>query len=122
MAQPLKILVIDDEPTVRRFLRVCLERNGYQVRDAESGEEALAIYVQEELNIQLVICDVHMSGVDGNEVARRIHQLKPTQRILFVTASPGNVGDHVCETLAKPFSATQLLGKVARQMVHSTSA
>jgi CheY-like chemotaxis protein len=118
MSQFQRILIVDDESAVRRVVRTCLERNGYEVLEAGSGEEGLAIYGENNLEIELVVSDIRMPGIDGNELARRIRDLNPAQRILFVTAYPGDVDDRTSRfhTLAKPFSATQLLRKVTAQI------
>jgi CheY-like chemotaxis protein len=123
MSELPQILVVDDESAVRRVIRTCLERNDYQVFEAQSGEEALAIYRQSSLKIALVVSDIRMQGIDGNELGRRIHDLNPTQRILFVTAYPGDADDraHRFDTLAKPFSVTQLLRKVAAQITRAAA-
>jgi CheY-like chemotaxis protein len=112
-------MIVDDEAAVRRVVRTCLERNGYAVLEAGSGEEALTIYGGDGQAVELVVSDVRMPGMDGNELVRRIRAINPAQRILFVTAYPGDVdedGAHRNATLAKPFSATQLLRNVVAQL------
>ena len=64
--------------------------------------------------IHLVIGDVRMPGVDGNEMARRMHAVRPAQRILIVTAFPGEIDDSVrrFESLGKPFNGEKLVAAV----------
>ncbi len=112
------ILVVDDEPSVRRVIRTFLERDGRLVLEAANAADALALYTSNEPNVRLVVTDVRMKIMDGNELARRIHELIPSQTILFVTAYPGDVDQSVTrfETIAKPFTGKVLLAKVSKMM------
>jgi two-component system KDP operon response regulator KdpE len=65
-----KILVVDDEPQIRRMMRVTLTANGYQVADARNGEEALHRF--REFLPDLVILDMNMPGMDGIDVLSEI--------------------------------------------------
>jgi CheY-like chemotaxis protein len=118
------ILIVDDEAAVRRVVRTVLERNGFQILEAADATEALAIYDQHQQEIRLVVSDVRMPGMDGNELARSIHHLCASQRILFATAYPGDVDTSVYrfETLAKPFTGKQLLAKIASQLAFTAAA
>ncbi|MCU1257444.1 MAG: hypothetical protein JWO80_329 [Bryobacterales bacterium] len=124
MPQPPCILIVDDEPAVRRVIRAMLERNQYHVLEAASGEEALAIYLQGQPRVDLVVSDVRMPGMDGNEFVRRLHELQPLQRVIFVTAYPGDLHDsaHRLAALPKPFSSAQLISKVSAQLVLAATA
>jgi PAS domain S-box-containing protein len=104
------ILAIDDDPDVREFIVSSLVDLGHGVREANDGESGLALFAEERPD--LVIIDFVMPGLSGAEVARRILDQVPDQRILFVSgysetgaitrAAPG------APLLTKPFRADAL--------------
>ncbi len=79
-----QILVVDDEPNLRRVLRAQLERDGYDVHTAEDGEQALALL--HEHHIDLVITDLRMPKLDGMELLRRITALEDAMPVVMITA------------------------------------
>jgi two-component system, NtrC family, response regulator PilR len=79
-----KILVVDDEPSMREFLAILLEGEGYLVDQAECAEDALRSMEQERYH--LVISDVNMPGLDGIELLARIKALAPETAVLMITA------------------------------------
>jgi DNA-binding response OmpR family regulator len=83
-----KILIVDDEIDTLRLVGLMLERQGYQIVAAENGEKALDVMQREKPD--LVLLDVMMPGIDGNEIARRIRQDKDfsdTPIIMFTAKS-----------------------------------
>ena len=111
------ILTVDDEASVRRVIRTVLEREGYCVREACSGPEAIATF-QSDPDIQLVLSDIRMPGMDGNALAHALRALRPKVRILFVSAVEQELDEQFrhCPTLAKPFNGKQLLAGVKSQL------
>jgi len=84
MQMKTNILVVDDELSMREFLTILLEREGYCVKSAASADAALA---QLEFNLfDLVISDVKMPGLDGIELLRRIKSCSPDTAVLIITA------------------------------------
>lgn len=79
-----RLLVVDDEPSMREFLEIMLSNDGYQVKTAGSGEEALEIYRREEAD--LVLTDVKMPGMSGLDLIREIHSVDPSAPIIAITA------------------------------------
>lgn len=79
-----KILVVDDELSMREFLSILLEREGYDIRVAESAEAALKLLESEEF--ALVISDVNMPELDGLRLLERIKETSPETAVLLVTA------------------------------------
>ena len=65
-----KILLVEDEASIRGFLKINLERNGFTVIEAGSGEEGLKIAESE--NIDMVVLDVMLPGIDGFEVCNQL--------------------------------------------------
>jgi DNA-binding NtrC family response regulator len=78
------ILIIDDDPLIRKTLSSHLSRQGYEIRTAEDGESGLA--VQAEQNSDLVLLDVRLPDLDGLEVLRRIRGGNPRTTVVIMTA------------------------------------
>jgi DNA-binding NtrC family response regulator len=123
MKHAIKLLVIEDEASVQSFLRAALERSGYQIVMASSGEEGLKLLQQHEF--VGVVSDMRTPGeVDGADVHEWIKQNRPemVKRMLFVT------GDIVNEETAqilrrtgvpcieKPFRVNELVSAVKEVM------
>ena len=112
----IHILVADDEPDIRRIIRILLEGRGYAVYEAPNGLAAVDV-VREHPETDLVIMDIMMPGLDGVEASRQIRECSPAP-ILFLTARTQEKdklaayqagGD---DYLAKPFSQNELVMKV----------
>ena len=80
-----KILVVDDEPEVRRLLQDFLSDRGYEVLLAADGLEALASFGANRPD--LVLLDIAMPGMDGVEVLKQIAMIDPAVRVIMVTAN-----------------------------------
>ena len=112
------VLVVEDDPTVRAVTVRALESSGYRVLTASGGDEALLLARSERGPIHLVLTDVVMPGLGGQEVARRVLELKAEARVLFVSGythdAIGKKGalDEGIEFLPKPFTASTLLDRV----------
>ena len=112
------ILVADDEPAIREVARRVLERNGYTVLVAASGAHAVELAGARTGPIHLVLTDVVMPKMLGQELAEKIRALCPSVRVLYmsgyaqpVLAHQGTL-DPAVLLLEKPFSQSQLLGAV----------
>jgi two-component system chemotaxis response regulator CheY len=116
-----RILVVDDEDRLRRAVRTVLERAGYEVREARSGQEAVRLWREEESD--LVITDIHMPDKDGIETILELRALSPSLPIIAVSGS----GERKCrdllqdakllgtvQTLDKPFGLNEVLECVSR--------
>ena len=112
----IRILAVDDEPDLRSLLRILLTNRGYEVLEAASGEEAVAL-VRSEPRIDLVIMDIMMPGLTGVQACAEIRKFS-TVPMLFLTAKSqladkaeayASGGD---DYLAKPFSQNELMMKV----------
>ena len=111
------ILLVDDEDTVRRVTGRLLSKLGYQVRSAADGSEALRIIEEEGESFDLVLTDIVMPGLSGIEMAERLWEKLPDQRILFTsgytTRDYGRPPSEPPEPfMPKPFSMDQLSAAV----------
>ena len=121
------ILVIDDQPTVRRMAHRLLSEWGFRVFEAESGEEGMEVLDTARFGIQLVLVDIVMPFADGVQVTRRIRERWPNQKILYMSAHPAEVLmeyglSHLdAPFLAKPFTRDELLTKVSEALARTES-
>jgi two-component system, cell cycle sensor histidine kinase and response regulator CckA len=115
--QSPKVLVVDDEPEIRKLVTAMLARNGYRVLSADSGENALRLF-KTNPDTDLLLTDVVSPGMSGPMIADQISALKPDIKVLFMSGYDGTqvVQRYVIERgyslLTKPFSMEQLESKV----------
>jgi two-component system, OmpR family, response regulator ResD len=110
-----RILVVDDEPTVREVVQHYLEREGYRVQAAEDGPAALAAFGADAPD--LIVLDLMLPGVDGIEVCRQV-RAKASTPIIMLTAK-GHESDRIVglelgadDYVVKPFSPRELVARV----------
>jgi CheY-like chemotaxis protein len=115
--QSPKVLVVDDEPEVRKLVAAMLVRNGYRVVSADSGENAIRLF-KNNPDTDLLLTDVVAPGMSGPMIADQIAALKPDVKVLFMSGYDGTqvVQRYVVEKgyslLIKPFTMEQLERKV----------
>ena len=110
-----RILLIDDEESIRTLMRQILEQSGHAVIEARGGTEGLALFPH--AHVDLVITDIVMPDMDGLEVLRELRRMDPSVQILAITGGDVERGAVYLNTarlmgaatvLAKPFGAAQL--------------
>jgi two-component system, cell cycle sensor histidine kinase and response regulator CckA len=108
------ILVVDDEASLVQLVTMILRQSAYTVLSASSGVEALMVYSSYRTEVDLVLTDIMMPGMNGIELAQRIRALKPTVKILLMSGfTPDNIevpGD--LPLLKKPFLPARLIETV----------
>lgn len=117
------ILVVEDEPVVRRFLERALAAGGYDVVGATNGAEALAFWEANPARFGLVLTDLNMPTMDGNRLIARLRGEKAPPPILVCSGEPDRLdevrrtyGDRV-DLLAKPCGMPELLQAVSRARI-----
>jgi two-component system, NtrC family, response regulator AlgB len=116
----VRVLVVDDEESIRKMLRICLEGAGYDVALAPSGEAAVAAAKRAPPDLALV--DLRLGGMDGIAVARALAQDVPTTSVVLMTAyaTIDNAVDAMragaIDYLPKPFTPAQVLHMVDKAM------
>jgi CheY-like chemotaxis protein len=121
------VLLVEDEPAVRAVVSEMLAGGGYHVIAAIDGSEALQLASTHDGPIHLLVTDVVMPGMSGQEVARRIAEERPQTRTLFVSGyNESAIAQHGVLApgtafLEKPFSAAELVRK-AREVLDGVTA
>lgn len=110
-----KILIIDDEPQIRRFLHIGLSAQGYQVIEAESGQQGLALAALEAP--QLVILDLGLPDMDGQEVLLQLRDFYQQPVIVLSVRSRESEKVHALDNgandyVVKPFGIQELLARM----------
>ncbi len=112
------ILVVDDEPEVRKLVGAMLSREGYNVMVSDSGETAVKTFVKYGSPVDLLLTDVVSPGMSGPMLADKLLEIQPNLRVLFMSGFDGTqvVQRYVVERgfslLIKPFTMEQLREKV----------
>lgn len=115
MTEPIRVLVADDEPQIRRFLRTSLSAHGYTVLEASTGQEALLRGSDERPDI--LVLDLGLPDLDGMEVIRRIREWSQVPIIILsvrgreedkIAALDAGADDYV----TKPFGMGELMARI----------
>jgi len=117
-----RILVTEDEPDVRNYLELTLRCHGYEVEQAENGDEALKFLKRSDSRVSLVLLDIMMPFKDGIETLREIRQFNKNVPVIML--SGGSTPSTIVETmkcgaddyLTKPASQEQLLGAIEKTL------
>ena len=112
-----KVLVLEDESSIRSFIVINLRRAGYDVMEAESGEEALRL-LDDNPDTRVALMDIMLPGIDGFEVCRRVRATNSRIGIIMLTARSQEM-DKVTglmtgadDYVTKPFSPAELTARV----------
>jgi two-component system cell cycle response regulator CpdR len=114
-----RILLAEDDDSLRGFLARALERAGYEVVACADGDEAAAVLDQEW---DLLLTDIVMPGMDGIEVARQAAALHPDLRIMFITGfaavalAAGSQAPAGAKVLSKPIHLREIVSEVERMI------
>jgi len=119
-----RVLVVDDEPDIRKVVRMTLQKAGYEVIEAENGEKAIeAINTGENrLLLDVLICDIRMPKINGIEAIAYFQQEWPRVPIIVLTGFPDTdmatsfLRSGVVDYLVKPVEGEKLRTAVARAM------
>ncbi|HEY6277607.1 MAG TPA: response regulator [Streptosporangiaceae bacterium] len=112
------VLVVEDESALREVTRRILVRNGYQVKVASNGQEAVDAMTAAPEQVDILLTDVVMPGMQGQEVAEHIRALRPDVRVLFMSGyTQGLLGaqgilEPGVNLIEKPFTEASLLAKL----------
>lgn len=120
MAEENLVLLVEDEDSIRKFIKINLERNGFSVLEADSGEKGLEIARKE--NIAVVVLDIMLPGIDGFEVCKLLREDYPNIGIIMLTAKSQDI-DKIMgleygtdDYMIKPFNPMELVLRVKSLM------
>lgn len=119
------VLVVDDEPVMRQFLRGTLEAEGFQVEEAHDGGSALGLIQARTEPFDLVLTDLSMSEIDGRQLSETLRRYRPSIAVLCMSANPDAVpyiesSDTPVRVLLKPFTADGLYHAVRDAITRAT--
>ena len=115
------ILVVDDEPLVRKMVALILEHEGFSVLTAESGPDAIRLSHVHPGEIDLLVSDMKMPVMDGCTLASRLQEENPDLPVLLISAYSENEPEAMrlrFPLLPKPFSIKSLLSQVRSLLEH----
>lgn len=121
-AQPVTVLVVEDEEGVRELVRDVLELNGYRVLDAPAGQAALELAARHTGRIDLLVTDIMLPDIGGRELVQRLGAARPRLSVLFISGHYQEATAVQKELrgeeafLSKPFSVTALVSAVRRAL------
>ncbi|NLB36103.1 MAG: response regulator transcription factor [Clostridiales bacterium] len=113
-----RILVAEDESSIREFIVINLKYNGFEVVDVPDGASALEEYHASSGNFDITLLDIMMPGVDGLEVCKKIRQENTNIGIIMLTAKTQEMDKVSCllmgadDYVTKPFSLSELLARI----------
>ena len=119
---PLSVLVVDDEPAIRRFLRTSLVAQAYRVSEAEDGESALEAMRRNPPD--LLVLDLGLPKIDGFEVIRRLHAAGSAVPIIVLSSRDDERGKVAAldlgadDYITKPFGVEELLARIRAALRH----
>jgi DNA-binding response OmpR family regulator len=110
-----KVLIVDDEEVIRKFLRIHLDKLGYEVREAADGEQALEEIGKDDFD--LLICDILMPKKDGWEVVKEVKSNSKTKHLPVILLTAKNEDSDMFKGydlganyyMTKPFTKAQLI-------------
>jgi len=121
-AAPLRVLVIDDEPPIRKLLRVGLSAHGYQIMEASSGKMALELLSKQPPD--LIILDLGLPDMQGHELLRTMRARNDSVPIVILSSREDEVGkvqaldSGADDYVTKPFGMDELLARMRAALRH----
>jgi two-component system KDP operon response regulator KdpE len=122
MNAQLRILVVDDEPAIRRFLRTSLSAQGHAVLEAEDGETGLAMLHRNAVDV--LVLDLGLPGIGGLEVLRRLRDEGSTVPVIVLSSRSDEAGKVTAldigadDYVTKPFGMDELLARIRAAVRH----
>jgi len=119
---PLRILVVDDEPPIRRFLRTALTAQDYRVEEAADGESALDFLKRNP--VDLIVLDLGLPGIDGLEVVKRLRGQGSATPIIILSSRDDEAGKVAAldlgadDYVSKPFGVEELSARIRAALRH----
>lgn len=124
LSGPGRVLIVDDEPNIRKILRLALTKVGHDVVEADSGEKAIEVLEADDnpLMMDLILCDLRMPHFNGMETIAYFRSRYPSVPVIVLTGYPDDriaaslLQQGVADYLVKPVPKVELLASVAAAM------
>ena len=122
MSNPLRVLVIDDEPAIRRFLRTSLTAQGYSLLEAEDGETGLAMLQRNAVDV--LILDLGLPGIGGLDVLKKLRDGHSAVPVIVLSSRDDETGKVTAldmgadDYVTKPFGMDELLARIRAAVRH----
>ena len=116
-----KILLAEDDMSMRHFLAMALKRAGHEVTETEDGLEALSV-LESDQGFDLLLADIVMPGMDGIELSQKATKQSPALKVMYITGfaavamSERNPGRENAHVLSKPFHLKDLVDQVEQAL------
>jgi len=120
--KPLRVLVVDDEPAIRRLLRASLSAEGHQIEEAADGQSALSLLGRNAIDV--LVLDLGMPGMDGFEVIRQLREQGSSLPIIVLSSRADEAGKvraldmGADDFVTKPFGMDELLARIRAAVRH----
>lgn len=120
--KPLRVLVVDDEPAIRRLLHASLSAEGHQVEEAADGQSALSLLGRNAIDV--LVLDLGLPGMDGFEVIRRLREQGSSVPIIVLSSRADEAGKvraldmGADDFVTKPFGVDELLARIRAAVRH----
>jgi len=119
-----RVMIVDDEPDIRKVVRMTLQKAGYDVVEAEDGQKAIEVINTGEnrLMLDVIICDIRMPKINGVEAIAYFRKEYPRVPVIVLTGFPdvnmatSFLSDGVVDYLVKPVEGEKLKAAVAKAM------
>lgn len=117
-----RILLVEDDDSVRTFVSRALQIDGHGVVEAIHGEEGLEVYGADAGGFDLVLTDIQMPHMDGIEMSLAVSRMKPGQKILMMTGyanqreRASSLNSIVLDVIQKPFTLPEIRKEVSRAL------
>jgi two-component system KDP operon response regulator KdpE len=122
MSNPLRVLVIDDEPAIRRFLRTSLTAQGYSLLEAEDGETGLAMLQRNAVDV--LVLDLGLPGISGLDVLKKLRDGHSPVPVIVLSSRDDETGKVTAldmgadDYVTKPFGMDELLARIRAAVRH----
>ena len=113
-----RILVCEDEDTIRDFVVINLKRAGYDVTDVRNGEDAIKVFEASQDGFDVALLDIMMPGIDGTQVCKHFREKSKSMGIIMLSAKAQEMDKVNClmigadDYVTKPFSPSELIARV----------
>lgn len=122
----VKVMIVEDEASIRKFIAINLNRSGFEILEAKSGEKALELF--NGFMPAVVVLDIMLPGMDGFEVCQRLREIMPAVVIIMLTAK-GQDMDKIMgleigadDYMVKPFNPLELIARIRANLRKADNA